>query len=122
MLHSKSIVSNIIYGVPSDHYDGTSSFYSASTCASGYYGGFSEYQTVTLDVSNFIGAIDIQASLNSDPSTASYFSVQSVPIISSNVAITDTFTTTVVGNFVLLRIAVSNFSSGIINSVSVTYQ
>ena len=96
--------------------------------AAAYYLGNQDLQTVNLSLTNCTGNIVIQATLNSNVSSAEWFDVyqleananaeaNSAPLIASNVSMY----TNIEGNFVYLRAKVVDFAGGIVNYVKLSY-
>ena len=119
-LTTLTILSDTEYGVPSGNYDGSSSsFDSDGQKGVGYYRGQGNLQTVWIRVTNFEGTISVDTSLNETWQQASWSEAYVYDTASS--AITDYHPVTVTGNFAWIRVRVSNFQAGTINSVTVTY-
>ena len=96
--------------------------------AAAYYLGNQDLQTVNLSLTNCTGNIVIQATLNSNVSSAEWFDVyqleananaeaNSAPLIASNVSMY----TNIEGNFVYLRAKVVDFAGGIVNFIKLSY-
>ena len=96
--------------------------------AAAYYLGNQDLQTVNLSLTNCTGNIVIQASLNSNVSSAEWFDVykleananataNTAPKIASNAS---TYTN-IEGNFVYLRAKIENFAGGTVNFVKLSY-
>lgn len=112
------------HGVPSGNYDGSSQDFAGDPQkAANYYRGRGSLQTVRIDVSNFIGAIAIQATLDADPVTARWFDtfVWGDDSANSDGSTTTMFSTNINGNFVWLRALVTNFQYGSIDQVTASY-
>lgn len=109
------------YGVPSGNYNGTTpDFFGNAQPAAAYYRGQGTVQTMPIQVTNLVGNITIQATLNDqhDVDTA-WFDIGSYGNI--NTSTTGTTAITVEGNFVWLRARVTGFAGGTINSANVIY-
>lgn len=112
------------HGVPSGNYDGSSQdFVADPQKAANYYRGRGGLQTVRFAVTNFIGAITIQATLDTDPVAARWFTVYEYGDDSANQdgSTTETLSINVRGNFTWLRAAISNFQTGTIDQVTASY-
>ena len=112
------------HGVPSGNYDGSSlGFVAPPQKAANYYQGRSGLQTIRFAVSNFIGAIAIQATLDADPVAARWFTTYEYGDDSAmgDGSTTETFAITIQGNFVWLRASVTNFQYGTIDLVTASY-
>jgi hypothetical protein len=114
------ILNSTTFGTPSGNYDGSSlDWYSDPVKAANYYRGQGPYQTVTIQVSNFEGDIKLQATLNEDPASLSWFDVYDFDSTSS--ILTDFRPITITGNFVWMRARIDNFTAGTIDQITITY-
>lgn len=119
MITTTTILSNVVHGVPSGNYDGSSmDWYSPAVEAADYYHGRGSLQTVTIDVTGFVGSIVIEATLDSVAETATWFTTETY---SSVTPLTDRHPFTVTGNFTWVRLHVTNFDTGTINFVTISY-
>jgi hypothetical protein len=109
------------HGTPSGNYDGSSlDFDGERQKAADYYISRSGTQSVLFDVDDFVGDVIIQGTLDADPQVdGQWFDIYEFPDDSS--ATTATISHTIKGNFTWLRARVTNFTSGVINSVTLTY-
>lgn len=115
---TQTLVSSLQYGVPSDRYDGGSTYIGNAIPAANYYGGQGAIQTLTANVTGFQGNVVLQATLNDLKDSAPWFEIAN--IIAAN-AITQITSNTVVGNFTWLRAIVTDFSTGNINTITASY-
>jgi hypothetical protein len=114
-----SLLTDIEHGVPSGNYDGSSEFFvSNNAAAPGFYQGQGSVQTVTINVDNFSGTVTTQATLNVDLASAAWFDID---FYAPEAGITEIYSTSVVGNFVWIRVKIENFDSGTINFVNLSY-
>lgn len=117
---TQTMLSAVTYGQASGNYDGSSQlFYSNAVPAANYYAGNGSIQTLFYNLSNFVGVITIQATLNDLPEQAQW-----VDISERGDGITpDTgyTSTTVQGNFSWLRARVEAFDGGTITAVTAVY-
>jgi hypothetical protein len=115
-----TVLNNVVHGIASGNYDGSSQlFYSNAVPGASYYAGQGNLQTITYQLTGFIGIITIQATLNDLPDQASW-----VNIGTRGDGITpDSGTTasTVTGNFSWIRAQVEGFDAGTIQAVTVSY-
>ena len=119
-VNTEILLSNVVHGTPSGTYDGSSQdWFSNAVKAAAYYRGRGGIQTVLFNISSFEGLIHIDATLDDDPESADWFEVDVFGDLDS--VITTYYTSTVTGNFTWLRARVQGFSTGTINTVSVTY-
>ena len=88
--------------------------------AADYYGGFGGLQTVAVFLQGFQGRITIQATLDSTPDPDSgWFDVTILESVSG--ALTENRSINIPGNFVWMRVQVSEFSAGTISKMTVSY-
>lgn len=121
-VNTQILLSNVIYGDPSGNYDGSSSdWYSDAAPAANYYRGRGGLQTLAFRVSNFIGKITVEATLDTLTETASWFVTYEYGDPSSATPLTDYHPVTITGNFTWIRLRVEGFESGIVESVTMTY-
>lgn len=117
---SQTILSTTIYGDPSGNYDGSSlDWHSDAVTAANYYRGRGGLQTVTIQTTDFLGRIVIEATLDTLSDTAAWF--RTYEYDSGINPRTDYHPATILGNFVWLRARIEDFSAGTINQITVTY-
>jgi hypothetical protein len=115
-----TLLNNVVYGQASGNYDGsTADFVSDPVKGVGYYAGQGSIQTVWYRFIGVVGTVTIQGSLNDDPEAAAWFDIDSYG--DDVTPVTDAHPVTPTGNFVWLRAAVTNFDSGTIQAVTVSY-
>lgn len=115
-----TLLENIIDGVPSGNYDGSSLDFSSDPVESvGYYQGYGSIQTVTIRLTDFRGTVKLVATLGDDPAQSAWFDVEEFDYTSS--ATTLTIAPSYTGNFVWLRADIIDFTAGTINFVTVSY-
>lgn len=116
---TETILPTTVHGVPSGTYDGSSmDWYSVAVKAANYYRGRSGIQTVRFDVTGFVGDMTVEATLDSVAETATWFTISAY---NASTPLTDIHPVSVIGNFTWLRINITDFDDGVINSVTVTY-
>jgi hypothetical protein len=107
------------YHTPSGAYDGASTGFDSSAVKGPSYYKSKSAATVAVFLNNFVGTIEIQGTLDSDPATAEWTTLQTY----GNTT-TPTSTTTssdIAGNIVWLQAKVNNFTSGTITKIAVSY-
>lgn len=115
-----SILGTTTVGTPAGNYDGsTNHFDSDAVKAVDYYQGQGSLQTVFIRVTDFEGAITLQATLDFDPNQANWFDVYEYT--SAGSAVTDYHPVNLTGNFVWMRARVTDFDAGTINNVTISY-
>lgn len=123
MITTTAILTNIQYGVPSGPYDGFSQdWVSEPVQAADYYRGRGNLQTLLLGVTNFEGDIIVEATLDTVPDSVDtkWFDTYTLgegvefPLTIQQVA-------NIAGNFTWMRLRITGFVAGTINSVTITY-
>jgi hypothetical protein len=118
-LNNKTILDYTVYGTASGNYDGSSlDFVSNGVQAADYYEGQGSIQTVNIRVTDFVGTIKIQASLNDTLESALWFDVED---FIADPARTGYYPISLVGNYVWIRVEVVDFTQGAIDSITLTY-
>lgn len=117
---TQSILTNVEYGVPSGNYDGSSQDWASDGVkAANYYRGQGNIQTLAITTTAFDGIMYLEATLDADAQTATWFNTEtygdgSTPLTSYQVL-------TITGNFTWMRIRVEGFNGGTINSATIAY-
>ena len=89
--------------------------------AASYYLSSQYLQTVVYSVTGFMGTINIQATLVDTPqSDTDWFTVYNIPFSTSGGTTLTSFEN-ITGNFVWMRIRITSFTMGTINSIKVSY-
>ena len=111
------------YGTPSGNYDGSSQdFAGVQQKAANYYGGFGSLQTIAFFLDNFSGIIQIEASLESDPTTDDdWFKVNELDSVNDSSLTTINVSRNITGNFTWIRARVLDFDDGTIFKVMMSY-
>lgn len=121
-----TLIPSTEYGIPSGNYDGSTTTFSGDRQKGvGYYKSASSTQTIRFSTNDFVGAITIQCSLDTDPSADNeWFDAYVFPGDSAtdgSTAITTDYSITLTGNFAWIRATVSSFTGGTISLVTLTY-
>jgi hypothetical protein len=117
---TQNMLTNVEFGQASGNYDGSSQlFYSDAVPAANYYGGNGNIQTLFYNLSNFVGTITIQATLNDLPDQAHWFDISERG--DAETPESGLTSATVTGNFSWLRARVAGFDGGIITGVYEVY-
>ena len=115
---STTLLVTTSFGTSAGNYDGSStSFNSDKVKGDGYYGFSDGVHTVQTRVSSFVGTLKVQGTLVKDPANTDWVDIDNIVIGDGSTAITDSFFNNFTGNFVWIRIAVSDFTAGNINNV-----
>ena len=83
----------------------------------GYYGSNDGLHTVAYHLLNFVGIIKMQATLASNPTANDWFDVAGTTVGDGSTVVTQNTFKNFTGNFVWVRVAVTNFGAGSINKV-----
>lgn len=112
------VLSAISHGQNYPPYDGVSdTFTSRRLQGNGYYGYTDGLHTVSYQLTGFVGLVQFQASLASDPTDADWFTIPGTQTGDMVDPTTGTFYHNFTGNFVWCRAQVTGFSAGVINRV-----
>ncbi len=115
-----TLLTAVTHGTPSGNYDGSSQdWFSDAVKAADYYRGRGGVQTMGFSVTGFQGTITIEATLDTDPDSAAWFST--LVYGDASTVTTQNISESVVGNFTWLRARVERFEAGVINTVTATY-
>ena len=115
---STTLLVTTSFGTSAGNYDGSStSFNSDKVKGDGYYGFSDGVHTVQTRVSSFVGTLKVQGTLVKDPANTDWVDIDNIVIGDGSTAITNSFFDNFTGNFVWIRIAVSDFTAGNINNV-----
>jgi hypothetical protein len=119
-LTTEIILDTTTVGTPSGNYDGsTDHFISDPVEGVAYYLGRGSIQTVYIRVTGFEGKITIQGTLGEIADESAWCDLYLFDSASS--VITDYHPEAILGNFTWMRAVVTEFNSGTIDSVTVTY-
>jgi hypothetical protein len=107
------------YGAPVGNYDGSSSsFNSDEYKGDGYYGFADGVHTAQVKVTAFVGTLKFQASLATTPTSSDWADIPGAAITGDgSTAVTNSYLWNFTGNYVWVRVAVSIFTAGTINTV-----
>lgn len=83
----------------------------------GYYGRADGLHTVSYHVTEFVGTIKMQASLASDPAATDWFDVDGTTVGDGSTILTENFFRNFTGNFMWIRVIVTDFSAGAVSKV-----
>ena len=83
----------------------------------GYYGRSDGVHTVQTRVTSLIASVKIQATLATTPADTDWVDIETVVNGDGSTAITQGYLTNFTGNYVWIRIAVTNFTAGTINTI-----
>lgn len=118
-VNNLTMLSSIVNGTPSGNYDGSSqAFDSDAVKAVNYYQGQGSLQVIGIRVTDFIGVITIQGSLDSTP--VGWSDAYTYDRMDSSTT-TDYHPVDLVGNFAWIRAAVTEFQAGTIHFVTIGY-
>lgn len=119
-INTLTILDTTVYGQASGNYDGSSLDWSSDAVRGvNYYGGQGSIQTITTDLTSFIGVVTIQASLNDNPDSAVWFDV--LELGDGSTAYSDHGVNSIIGNFVWVRAHITGFDGGTIGGITISY-
>jgi len=90
----------------------------------GYYGRSDGFHTVQYNIAGFIRTMDIQATLAVDPGDADWFTLSNTTLTSTDDSsdyYTGSFIYNFTGNYVWIRVVLSNWTDGTVNSVKLNH-
>jgi len=120
MATTLSILDYTTHGTAAGNYDGSSmDWASDGVRAADYYRGYGGLQSIRYQLTNFVGIIYFEATLDPTAEDANWFVTLTVGDGSS--AVTDLRSQSIVGNFTWMRVKVEGFDSGTINYINITY-
>ena len=115
-----SLLGTTTVGTPSGNYDGSTNHFDGDPQeAVNYYAGQGSIQTVFIRVTDFTGIITLQATLNDDPQRAQW--VDAYEYNSASSILTDYHPVSLTGNYTFMRVRVTGFDAGTINSITISY-
>ena len=115
---STTLLATTAHGTTTGNYDGSStSFNSDKVKGDGYYGFSDGVHTVQTRVTSFVGTLKIQGTLQKDPANTDWVDIDNIVIGDGSTALTNSYFNNFTGNFVWIRVEVTEFTAGTINSV-----
>lgn len=115
---STTLLATTTFGTSTGNYDGSSlTFNGDKVKGDGYYGFSDGVHTVQTRVTAFVGTLKIQGSLQKDPANTDWVDINNIVIGDGSTAITDSYFNNFTGNFVWIRVTVSDFTAGTINNI-----
>jgi len=115
---STTLLATTTFGTSAGNYDGSStSFNGDKVKGDGYYGFSDGVHTVQTRVTAFVGTLKIQGSLQKDPASTDWVDINDIVIGDGSTAITNSYFNNFTGNFVWIRVTVSDFTAGTINNI-----
>jgi len=115
---SVTLLPTTTFGSSTGNYDGSSaSFNSDKVKGDGYYGFSDGVHTIQTRVTNFVGTIKIQGTLKKDPANTDFVDIENISIGDGSTAVTNSFFNNFTGNFVWIRVSVTEFTAGTINNI-----
>ena len=113
-----TLLATTSFGTSTGNYDGSAtSFNSDKVKGDGYYGFADGVHTVQTRVTSLIATVKIQATLATTPADTDWVDIETVVNGDGSTAITQGYLTNFTGNYVWIRIAVTNFTAGTINTI-----
>ena len=113
-----TLLTTTTFGTSAGNYDGSSAtFDSDKVKGDGYYGFADGVHTIQTRVTSLIATVKIQGTLATDPASTDWVDVATIITSDGSSAITNSYFNNFTGNYTWLRIAVSAFTAGTINSI-----
>ena len=113
-----TLLATTSFGTSTGNYDGSSSsFNSDKVKGDGYYGFADGVHTVQTRVTSLVATVKLQATLATTPADTDWVDIETVVNGDGSTAITQGYLTNFTGNYVWIRVAVTNFTAGTINTV-----
>ena len=111
------VISNTAQGAANGAYNGTdTTWYTDKYKGDGYYGYTDGLHTVSYKLTGFVGVITVQASIAASPTDVDWFNLDNT-VGDGTTPLTSTGFLNFSGNFVWIRISITNFTAGTINRV-----
>ena len=115
---SVTLLATTAFGNEIGNYDGSSSsFNSDKVKGDGYYGFSDGVHTVQTRVTSLIGTVKLQGTLQKTPASTDWVDIASIVTSDGSSAVTNSYFNNFTGNFVWVRVAVSDFTAGTINNI-----
>ena len=115
---SVTLLATTAFGNEIGNYDGSSSsFNSDKVKGDGYYGFSDGVHTVQTRVTSLIGTVKLQGTLQKTPANTDWVDIASIVTSDGSSAVTNSYFNNFTGNFVWVRVAVSDFTAGTINNI-----
>jgi hypothetical protein len=132
---TQNSTSTVVLNYPNDAI-GALEYVSDPVKGDGYFGGSDGFHTVQLNIQDFVGKIEMQGTLASEPNDIDWFdiklglsnyTVDTTGLISEATttfmeftsATTEIRTYNLIGNFVWIRAKVSNWTEGTVNNIRI---
>lgn len=122
-LNTYTMLGPTAFGTASGPYNGTDpDFVSYPVEGADYYAGRGHIQTIFINVTGFVGNIEVRGSLDTLAQSANYAELDKfISAGAGTTPSTGTFPITVEGNFVWVQSRITDFSAGVINSIVISY-
>lgn len=117
------MLGNTTFGTANGPYNGTATdFISYPVEGAAYYAGRGHIQTVFIDVTGFVGNIEVKGSLDTLAQDAKYARLDDFVHAGANTTpATGVFPIIFEGNFVWIQSAITDYTAGNINSITIAY-
>lgn len=83
----------------------------------GYYGRNDGLHTIAYYLTGFVGVIKIQATLATTPTDSDWFDVDGTTVGNGSTVLTENTFKNFTGNFMWIRVVITDFSGGTVNKV-----
>ena len=115
---SVTLIPTTTFGTSAGNYDGASAAFNGDKVkGDGYYGFSDGVHTVQTRVTNFVGTLKVQGSLVKDPTSTDWVDIDNIVVGDGSTATTNSYLNNFTGNFVWIRVSVTEFTAGTINNI-----
>ena len=115
---SVTLLPTTAHGTSAGNYDGSSATSDSDKVkGDGYYGFSDGVHTVQTRITSLVATVKIQGTLVKDPASTDFVDIATIVTSDGSTAITNSYLNNFTGNFVWIRIAVSDFTAGTVNNV-----
>ena len=119
---NQTLLPAIQQGTANGNYDGTSLvFNSDASKGAGYYSRYARFMTASWHLTDFLGSVYIEATLNDDPETGEYFQITDTLLGTTLEPLTEDASTNVEGKYTWVRTSVQDFTAGSITKIAISY-
>ena len=117
---SFTLIPSTTFGTAVENYDGVATeFNGPAYKAAAYYSKDKSIQTISWYLTNFVGIVKIEATLDEDQDSTNYFTIHQV---GDGVAtLTENDFANLEGNYTWIRVRIESFTAGVIDKISMGY-
>lgn len=113
-----TLISSTSHGIANGNYNGSAENWSTTSVkGAGYYNYYDGLHTLSVQLTDFVGSLVVQATLEKEPTESDWFNIVDTQIGNTVSSTTINTFKNFTGNFVWVRVAITNFTAGTINKV-----